>query len=145
MKNNLFLISFILCYIIQFFGNAVVLNISLCSSFSNMPTEVQLKKFYEYAAKKNLTIELQISDEDSNDSCELLLKKNYMKKKSPFDIYIYDFKNTDILGPYLLDLKNSLPKEHIEMYDSRIIKETCIYEEELVGLVKSLTLILSLH
>jgi len=110
-----------------------------------MPTEVQLKKFYEYAAKKNLTIELQISDEDSNDSCELLLKKNYMKKKSPFDIYIYDFKNTDILGPYLLDLKNSLPKEHIEMYDSRIIKETCIYEEELVGLVKSLTLILSLH
>jgi len=79
------------------------------------------------------------------DSYENFLKNNYMKNNTLYDMYIYDFKDTNIFGPYLLDLKNNLPEEYIDMYDSRIVKTSCFYEEELVGLVKSLTMNLYIY
>jgi len=58
------------------------------------------------------------------------------KNDNLYDIYIYNSKYTNIFGPYLLHLKNNLLKKYIKMYNSKIIKETCIYKEELVELVK---------
>jgi len=52
-----------------------------------------------------------------------------------FDIYIYDNRYTNIYGPYLLDLKDNLPKGFIEMYDSKIVSELCTYNDKVVGLV----------
>jgi len=58
-----------------------------------------------------------------------------------YDLYIYNNKYTNIYAPYLIDLKKHLPKEYIEMFNSKVVKETCTYEnklnkeDEVVGLV----------
>jgi len=104
--------------------------------------------FNEYATKNNLNIKVkfellkleQIKDVYTyfNSIVESFLKKYSSKKnESPYDLYLYDSRYTYIYGPYLLDLKDNLPKELIETYDTRILKEGCTYKEKLVGLVKS--------
>jgi len=66
---------------------------------------------------------------------DLFLKKSNSTKTSndekihnwKFDVYFYNVKYTNIYGPYLLDLKENLPKEHIEKFDSKILNEACTY------------------
>jgi len=115
------------------------------------PAELQFSK---YAEKNNLNITIKVelmkfvspSDSYANfkSLVETSLKKsnNINDKNSTneinnkiYDIYIYDNKYTKIYGPYLLDLKDNLPKEYIELYDSKIVSEVCTYKDKLVGLV----------
>ncbi len=42
---------------------------------------------------------------------------------------------TERYGPYLLDLRNLLNESQIEIYDSRVINQTCTFNNHLVGLV----------
>ena len=60
---------------------------------------------------------------------------NEKNNNTKFDIYFYDMRFTNLYGPYLLNLKEYLSKEFIEMYNSDIIEKTAIYNDELVGLV----------
>jgi len=62
---------------------------------------------------------------------ESLLKK----QNNSYDIYLYSSTYTSMYGPYLLNLNLNLPKEHIEMYNSKVLKGECTYKDELVGLV----------
>jgi len=50
-------------------------------------------------------------------------------------LYFYDNMYSPQFGPYFYDLKELLPKEHINMYESELIKQSCYYENKLVGLV----------
>jgi len=60
----------------------------------------------------------------------------FLKRKSTkYDIFFFYSSFTDIHGPYLLNLNRWLPKEHIEMFDSGIISNSCTYKDKLVGLV----------
>jgi len=109
-------------------------------------------EFNEYAIKNNLNVTLEaevMKFENPTDSysnfklfVELSLKKSNSIKTSSneivhqgkFDIYIYNVKYTNIYGPYLLDLKENLSKEYIDMYDSKILNETSTHQNKLVGL-----------
>jgi len=73
------------------------------------------------------------SDENYKSVVESSLIKSINNNK--FDIYFYNLRFTDIYGPYLLDLKELLSREHIERYNSKIISDTCFYNGQLVGLV----------
>jgi len=77
---------------------------------------------------------------DSFNSFKLFIESSLKKSNNTFDIYFFDNRYTSTFGSDLLNLKEFLPKEHIEMYDSETIKETCTYykndSEKLVGLVK---------
>ena len=64
-----------------------------------------------------------------------LVESSVKKQSNPFDVYLYDSKHINVYGPLLLNLNLNLPKEHIEMYDSKVLKEECTYKDELVGLV----------
>jgi len=89
----------------------------------------------------NVTVHVEmLKYEKSTDSLtyfkplvESLLKKSDTHKK--YDIYFYDNKYTDIYGQYLLDLKDNLPQELINMYSANTINRTCTYKDKLVGLV----------
>ena len=74
---------------------------------------------------------------------EASLKKSNDKTyhNNKYDLYTFNNQYTNIYAPYLLNLKKHLPKEYIEMFNSKIVNETCTYENELnkekeiVGLV----------
>jgi len=112
-------------------------------------------EFNEYSAKNNLniTIELDLLNFDNpSDSYSYFkfLAESSLKKSNngisnkKFDVYYYSNRYTKLYAPYLLDLNDNLPKEHIEMYNSKVIKETCSYKdksngiEKLVGLVRNI-------
>ncbi|ORY31687.1 hypothetical protein LY90DRAFT_76374 [Neocallimastix californiae] len=61
--------------------------------------------------------------------------ESLLKKSSKYDLYFYDNAYTQTYGPYLLDLKQYLPKEHIDIYNSELLSQSCEYENKLVGLV----------
>jgi len=93
----------------------------------------------------NITLEFEILKYDKpTDSyvffkqfIESSLKKSTNKNNNKaYDIYFYDNKYLNIYGPYLLDLKDLIPKDYIEMHDPRVIKEICTYNDTaLVGFV----------
>jgi len=103
-------------------------------------------EFEEYAKKNHLNITLQLetiiftNPTDSYEYYKSLVETSLRKsvnndKNNKIDIYFYDLKFTNLYGSYLLDLKDEFPKAYIEMYDPKIIEETCTYKEKLVGLV----------
>jgi len=98
--------------------------------------------FNNYAKEKKLNITLNLktfvsflnftNQESFGTAVEHLLNK----KNNKYDLYYYDNAYTPKYGKYLLNLRKYLPKEHIEMYQPKLLEETCEYEDKLVGLVK---------
>jgi len=126
------------------FGNKEEIKL-LTFTYDNMDLynkERMEKEFGEYAENNNLniTVTLEIiryeKPSDSYSYFKTLVETLLKKSNSPYDIYIYESIHTSIYGSYLLNLNDYLPKEHIEMYNSKLIKEEFINEkDELVGLV----------
>jgi len=107
----------------------------------NDKNEEEKKKFNEYAERnniKNITINIEIlkyeKPSDSYSYFKSLVESLLKKEKNPYDMFFYNSKYTSIYGPYLLNLNLNLPKEHIEMYNQRVLREECTYKNELVGL-----------
>jgi len=99
------------------------------------------KEFNEHAINNNLNVNMTLEiikyekPTDSYSYFKTLVETFLKKSNSPFDIYIYESIYTNIYGSYLLNLNDYLPKEHIEMYNSKLVKEEFIYgKDELVGL-----------
>jgi len=105
-----------------------------------------LSEFKLYAQRNNLDFEIEIQSliyekpSDSYSFFKLFVEQSLKKQNNTFDVYFYDTKYTNLYGPYLLDIQDKLPKEYIELFNSKIINEECIYkdktknEEKLVGL-----------
>ncbi|ORX78328.1 hypothetical protein BCR32DRAFT_247245 [Anaeromyces robustus] len=97
--------------------------------------------FNRYSKENNLDIELvlnTISPENSTTeinsygtSIDALLNK----KSTKYDIYFYFGTYTNTYGSNFADLRDYLPKEHIDLYDKNIIDNTCTYDKKLVGLM----------
>jgi len=156
MKYIILFLFIIPLYLTRFFGNATVINLlaySFRASDSSNSNYTVENDFEEYAKINNLNITLNIENmvfENPTDSyenfkslVETSLKKsndNISKNSNKYDLYTYNNQYTNIYAPYLLDLKKYLPNEYLEMYNSKVIKETCTYknalnnEEEVVGL-----------
>eukprot|EP00833_Pecoramyces_ruminatium_P003044 jgi/Orpsp1_1/1177076/evm.model.c7180000060115.1 len=93
--------------------------------------------FNEYSNRNNLNITVTLNTyriTGDFDSFGLTLESLFLKRSNKYDIYYYDSVYTQKYGAYLLDLKKYLPKEHIEMYDSKLLSESCTYGEKLIGL-----------
>jgi len=147
MKNIILVFFIILRHLTQYFGNATVINLltySFASTAENLNQTESENAFKKYMEKKNLNITLNIEVmifENPSDSyanfkslVETSLRKSNDKtsnNKNKYDIYVYSNQYTNIYAPYLLDLKNFLPKEYIAMYNSKVVKETCTYKNEL--------------
>lgn len=103
-----------------------------------------IKDFNSFSSENNLNINVKlnlfsnlnstINYNDYASMIEVLLKRNSRK----YDIYLYDNIYTENYGKYLIDLKKYLPEDHIKMYDSNVLSQTCSYNNKLVGLVNYL-------
>jgi len=97
----------------------------------------------KYAKENNLDIELKLvlfDETNSNYGEEFYSTTVYSwlnRQTSKYDVYIYDPLFTRRYTPYLLDLQEYLPKEHMAMYTSTSeAKNSCYYDEKWVGLVR---------
>ncbi|ORX65318.1 periplasmic binding protein-like II [Anaeromyces robustus] len=127
------------------FGETL-LNVFAYSEYENNQAYTPfIQGFNEYSNKNNLNITLKlnlltkknstISYNDFGSLIEVLLKKKTQK----YDLYLYDNLYTPVYGQYLLDVKNLLPQEHINMFNPKLLNQTCYYNDELVGLPLTLT------
>jgi len=147
------LFFFIIFYLTQCFGKETTINV-LTYTFDNYDTfnktEME-EKFRIYAEQNNLDISVNMEImryENPLDSyinfkslAESSLKKSNDKTSSnnnKYDMYTFSNRYTKVYAPYLLDLRKNLPKEFIEMFNSKVVNETCSYkneeEDEVVGL-----------
>ncbi|ORX46946.1 hypothetical protein BCR36DRAFT_413887 [Piromyces finnis] len=99
-----------------------------------------IDKFNSLSEEKGLDVEVKLNlltlanatqlINDYGTTIETMLKK----KNGKYDIIFYDNVYPVRYGPYLVDLRTVLPKEHIDMYSSGIASETCTYNDKWVGL-----------
>jgi len=96
--------------------------------------------FNKFAKENNLniTIKLNLFSLDNATTSvrdyETMLDSLFNKKSDKYDLIYFDNIYTSRFGPDLLDLRDLLPKEHIDMYIEGIANQTCFYEDKLVGL-----------
>lgn len=74
-----------------------------------------------------------------------MIKSFFKKKSSKYDIYFYNNIYSSNYGDYFLDLYENLPKSHLDMYNNDIIKNSCVYNDHLIGLVSILYFFTILH
>jgi len=145
MKYIIFTLFFILYYLTRYRGSAVQINVLSYTfdefeMFQKSAVEDEFNK-YSLNNKLNVTLNIEMmkfeSPGDSYDNFRLLVEsllKKSVINNDKFDLYFYDLRFSDIYGPYLLDLKEYLPEEYLQMYNSRVVNETCYYKNKLVGL-----------
>jgi len=124
----------------KIYGKNITLNVVAYATedYSNI-YKTMINDFNEYSIKKELDIYVDltvISNSDSYESYASMVQALLMKKNNnKYDLYYYDNAYTQEYGPYLLDLEKYLPKDHIDMFNSKLLSQSCIYENKLVGLV----------
>jgi len=110
-----------------------------------------IDEFNKYSVEKNLNITLNLQlytpmnstiyTDDYGSVVESFLKK---KKENTYDIFFYNNIYSPRFGKYFYDLKEILPKEHIDMYDPFVLSQSCSYGNKIVGLVNIYIFILSI-
>jgi len=66
---------------------------------------------------------------------EAMLDSMFSKKTSKQDIVFYDTIYTKKFAPHLLDLRNVMPKETVDMYMEGVASQTCVVQDRIVGFV----------
>ncbi|OUM63414.1 hypothetical protein PIROE2DRAFT_10075 [Piromyces sp. E2] len=104
--------------------------------------EPLVNQFNEYSRINDLDISLNfevLSDTNSttdSSSYEETLESYFIKKNTNYDIILYDNISTTRFGPHLLNLKDVVSDELIELYKPGISSKSCVYgEDKWVGLV----------
>jgi len=64
---------------------------------------------------------------------EAMLDSMFSKKTSKQDIVFYDTIYTKKFAPHLLDLRNVMPKETVDMYMEGVASQTCVVQDRIVG------------
>ncbi|ORX79451.1 hypothetical protein BCR32DRAFT_246384 [Anaeromyces robustus] len=96
--------------------------------------------FNQYSIKKNLDIIVDLTIlSDDNSSAEVnnvyTSVDSLLKKKSKkYDIYIYLATYSEQYGPHFVDLSEWIQKENIDLYDSKLVKDSCLYDNKIIGL-----------
>jgi len=97
--------------------------------------------FNKYAEENNLdiAIDMKIFTSYSNftdqKSFAIAVEQLLKKKNNKYDLYYFDNAYTPKYGKYLLNLKDYLQEDHINMFEQNLLKETCVYDNKIVGLV----------
>ena len=121
----------------------MVINIIAFTVEQNGPMlEAYVEGFNQYTMENNIDITADInlmtinSVANSLANSYLMIESLLKKKTNKYDIYFYDVSYGKQYSPYLLDLREVLPEEHINMYNELILKEICTYNGKLIGLVR---------
>jgi len=96
-----------------------------------------MRDFNEYSKNKGLNIEVKIDITQQSDTYEAYgsqVEQLLKRRNNKYDFFYFDNAYTQKYGRYLLDLREHLPKEHIDIYDPKILKFACEYDGKLVGL-----------
>ncbi|ORX79715.1 periplasmic binding protein-like II [Anaeromyces robustus] len=124
--------------------NAIKLNSVALTYGGDSQYPLYVEEFNKYAKNNNIDIELKViiytpensSVTDFGTTIEYLLKRESTK----YDIIFYDNVYNAKYSPYFVNLKDFLPKQHIEMYSSGYIPEICKFKDKWVGLPVSIDL-----
>ncbi|ORX75948.1 periplasmic binding protein-like II [Anaeromyces robustus] len=96
--------------------------------------------FNYYSKKNNLDFNFKINILTPNNSTADLKDFNSLmdslinKKSNKYDLYFYYGIYTKKYGQHLLNLDNKFPKSHLDEYEQNVLKNTCYYNNHLVGL-----------
>ena len=102
-----------------------------------------INEFNQLSKDQNLDISIKLNLLSSGNSTtssvnyEELLDSIFKRKSKKYDLIFYDNIYTSKFEPYLLDLNNLLPEEHIKMYIPGVITQIGYHNNKLVGFVKS--------
>ena len=94
--------------------------------------------FNKYAEENNIDIFINMKVVKKSDSFEAygsMVEQILYKRNNKYDFFYFDNAYTQIYGKYLLDLRKHLTKEHLDIYDQKVLELTCEYDNTLVGLV----------
>jgi len=94
--------------------------------------------FNAFAEENDINVRLKITIHTNQDSFEAFANsvESLLKKRiNKYDLYYFDNGYTIKYGPYLLDIKDYISDDIIDMHDSRVVDYTCRYENKLIGLV----------
>ncbi|ORX58641.1 periplasmic binding protein-like II [Piromyces finnis] len=139
------LINIIFLIFIQFIYRCqcekILLNSIVLSSFDNDQIyKTFVSKFNKYAIKHNFDVELSLTQYSNINSSVFIdhhgSALDYLLNKSSqkYDIVFYDIMNSQKYSPYLVDLKEYLPEDHISNYVSSAVADLCIDNDRWIGL-----------
>jgi len=128
----------LLLYINIIYGKNITLNaIAFAINLTDDHYTVLIDEFNNYAIENDINIRISLNlfeYSDKYDTFGTLVEALLMKKTKKYDLFFYDSSYTQKYGKHLLDLNKYLPKEHIEMYNKKIISESCMYKDKLIGI-----------
>ncbi len=108
------------------------------NNISNEIFSQLVSEFNEYSEKNNLDITLSLifnGNENSIVNYNDLLKDILLKRSPKFDLFFYDPKYSAKFAEHLKDLYEYLPRDVVNNFDSDILSNTCVYNNQLIGLV----------
>jgi len=98
-----------------------------------------INDFNEYSKNNGLNIYLdltlfsKLNSTGGVEDYEAMLDSMFSKRPDKYDLIFYDHIYTTRFGPHLLNLKEILPQDHIDMYMEGIASQTCVYKDKIVG------------
>lgn len=102
-----------------------------------------MSDFNDYAKEHNLDATIKTTTYTiANCSSEVddygsILEHLLKKKSQKYDLIVFDNMYSPRYAPYLEDLSEWLPKDHMDMYTSGIANKTCTAGGKFVALVSS--------
>jgi len=102
--------------------------------------DMMIENFNNYANETNLDITLRkvslvtINGQDGYNDYDSTLTF-LTRKNNKYDLFAYDINYLKIFSPYLLDLNEFFPKDHLDLYSSENNKRITFYNNKRLGLV----------
>ncbi|ORX84845.1 hypothetical protein BCR32DRAFT_266083 [Anaeromyces robustus] len=119
------------------FSKEIELNVLAYTVDDGIAVKTYIDGFNQYAKDNNIDINAVLNIMtgkkfiESFDNHYFMIESLLKKKNNKYDIYFYDITYIKNYSPYLLDLKDLIPKEHLSMFDENILSQMCYYEDEL--------------
>eukprot|EP00833_Pecoramyces_ruminatium_P007979 jgi/Orpsp1_1/1182011/evm.model.c7180000079518.2 len=135
-----FLIKFALQITFFKYVNSITINAIIYSSSPFHQTYSSLiEQFNDYSKENYLDIFVDLTlftatNITSNNDYVSMIESFLKKKSNKYDLFFYDNIFSEKVSHYFLDLNKYIPKEHIDMYDPRVISQSCQYGDKLTGL-----------
>lgn len=120
-------------------GNAITIN-AVAFSFNGGGKlyKPMLDLFNQYSVDNKLDITVKLDLYTAENSTSLVTDYESMLdsivKSDKYDIYFYDNIYSAKFGKYLLNLKEWLSEEHLNLYTQGVASQSCVYKDKLVGL-----------
>ena len=98
-----------------------------------------IDSFNKYAKQNNLDITVSLDLYTNENSTSLVTDYESMLdsliQSDSYDLYFYDNIYSTKFGPHLLNIKEWISQEHLNLYSEGIASQSCVYNDKWVGLV----------